>query len=200
MTLHKTEMTDCVRYAFITGLHSTYLRQCLLENRILDLNTAVNEVRAPLTAQGNLESYSQLLWPNVGVIAAKSVDSFSCAITKTNSKCYFCGGSRQYCKMCPAREATCYRYGKKIYFRKKHLSDIPLWDRARIETCMTGAKITWPRRHSPNGQRPWLCSYLFHNHPIRIPGGHLEDEKKKGHFSYICQSAGASAFIFFNLL
>lgn len=54
---------DSVRDTFITGLRSNTIRQRLLENRTLDLDTAIDQARALDTAQKNCKSYSRYFPP-----------------------------------------------------------------------------------------------------------------------------------------
>lgn len=45
---------DSIRDAFITSLCSNFIRQCLLENRSLDINTTVNQARSLYIETQNL--------------------------------------------------------------------------------------------------------------------------------------------------
>ena len=49
---------NAIRDAFITGLQSNAIRQRLLENRTLDLDTAFDQARSLESAQKNVESYA----------------------------------------------------------------------------------------------------------------------------------------------
>ena len=123
-----------IRDAFITGMSSNAIRQRLLENLELDLNTAVKQARALEMAQRHSEAYrndsSLAAAPetaaarlvdesddknedpelNAGVPGAQS-DSFA-------KRCYFCGGPLHRRKVCRARDASCAKCGKIGHFAK----------------------------------------------------------------------------------
>ena len=60
---------DCVRDAFITGLHSNIIRQQLLKNKTLHLNIAIDQARALHAAQKNSEAYTYTQTPIVGAVS-----------------------------------------------------------------------------------------------------------------------------------
>ena len=101
---------NSVRDTFITGLHSNIIRQWLLENRSLGLNTAIDQARALYTAQKNSECY---LWPfqPVGATTIKNSD-ISAALNNTESPCYFCNGPHHDHQNCLTRESMCHRCNK----------------------------------------------------------------------------------------
>ena len=49
---------DAIRDAFITGIQSNVIRQRLLENKTLELDSMFDQARSLETAQKNVESYS----------------------------------------------------------------------------------------------------------------------------------------------
>ncbi|CAB4035831.1 Hypothetical predicted protein, partial [Paramuricea clavata] len=91
---------ELVRDYFINGLLSPLIRQRLLENKQLDLQTAFDQENALDLAQKNSEAYRM---PEITTTAAVSshltdevpgahaLDYDSLAATFTSKKCYFCG-------------------------------------------------------------------------------------------------------------
>ena len=123
--IHKNE---AIRDAFISGLISPQIRQRLLENSSLDLDTAFENARTLDMAERQSLSYR-----SVNITAAinehkndppdmqpdkHSSDSIAAAATFPDAKCYFCGYSRHQRSKCPAREASCKKCGKVGHFAK----------------------------------------------------------------------------------
>ena len=116
-----------IRDAFISGISSNYIRQRLLENPVLDLQTAFDKARALDIAQNNFEEYnptnSQL--PSNGVALADTEEinpdneTTAAAVSSyMHTKCQFCGNSAHNRKNCPARNVTCHNCGKNGHFSK----------------------------------------------------------------------------------
>ena len=96
-----------------TGLNPNTIRQRLLENRSLDLNTAIDQARVFYTVQKNSECYSRPFQP-IGAVKIKNsdtsvIENCAAAPNNTNSRCYICNGPRHDRQNCLARESTCYR-------------------------------------------------------------------------------------------
>ncbi|XP_076032493.1 uncharacterized protein LOC143020212 [Oratosquilla oratoria] len=102
---------DNVRALFINGLLPDALRQRVLENKTLDLSTAVNQARALDTDQENSESYSDSSSLAVGavvtseyrrfmnhrtapMVATSEINDGTCAAANQKLRCYSCGGFR----------------------------------------------------------------------------------------------------------
>ena len=113
---------ELLRDSFINGLYSSLIRQRLLENKTLPLQTAYDQANSSDLAQKNAESYSMSCGvAHAAAIACKHtvVDSErSTSVDQTQSqppplaaviqkKCYFCGNQYHKRRNCPAREVTC---------------------------------------------------------------------------------------------
>ena len=117
---------ESVRDAFITGLQSNTIRQRLLENSTLDLDTMFTQARSLDAAQKSSESYTLLGTSHFPTAAAtltppasnseSNSNSDSTLAAVTGAKCYFCGYSKHPRPRCPAREATCKKCQKKGHF------------------------------------------------------------------------------------
>ena len=90
---------EAVRDAFISGLQSSLIRQRLLENRTLDLETACNQARSLESAKKSSDSYLITQTPNLAA-ASTTPQSNSDVVSEltekaasaaTSKKCYFCG-------------------------------------------------------------------------------------------------------------
>ena len=119
---------ELIRDAFINGLSSVHIRQRLLENKTLDLRTAVDQARALESAQRHSESYHH---PSYPVNASTSVptglptqcddEQPTAAATGRppgTQLCFFCGMARHPRFKCPARAAKCGSCGKTGHFAK----------------------------------------------------------------------------------
>nr|XP_045622428.1 uncharacterized protein LOC123773003 [Procambarus clarkii] len=108
-----------VRDAFINGLGSATVRQRLLANKTLDLESAFNQANTLETAQKLSASYAQPGATNAAMTLSldledsggqesveEKVDTVSAATT-SGLKCFFCGYTRHPRSRCPAREALC---------------------------------------------------------------------------------------------
>ncbi|XP_045587665.1 uncharacterized protein [Procambarus clarkii] len=118
-----------VRDAFINGLGSATIRQRLLENKTLDLQSAFDPAHTLETAHKLSASYAQpggykrchgtLIRPGGlrRTSVEEKVDTVSAATT-SGLKCFFCGHTRHPCSRCSAREALCMNCKKKGHYAK----------------------------------------------------------------------------------
>ena len=114
-----------IRDAFISGLLNNQIRQRLLENKYLDLQTAFDQARSIDTALKNAEYYQThtLASINQHEVQEKSVSlredekietkDVSARLAKS---CSYCGGSFHPRYRCPARNATCYKCQKGHFY------------------------------------------------------------------------------------
>ena len=114
-----------IRDAFISGLLNNQIRQRLLENKELDLQTAFDQVRSIDTALKSAEYYQThtLASINPHEVQKKSVSLREDEKIKTKDvsarlakSCSYCGGFFHPRYRCPARNATCYKCQKKGHF------------------------------------------------------------------------------------
>ena len=131
---------DYIRDAFINGLTSPQIRQRLLENRSMDLQTAYEKAHTLEMAQKHSASFNQpgstvmnaavtthTGPPPVPLNAALPVTESgeagppllaAAAGGQENLKCFFCGFERHPRHKCPAKNATCGNCGRKGHFAK----------------------------------------------------------------------------------
>ena len=112
-----------VRDAFINGLLSQHIRQRLLENMTLALDTAYRQPRSLESAQKNSDGYSMQVTQSLNMMASVSADrsnSTTPTVSAVNKsrKCRFCGNNMHNRQNCPARDCTCNKYGKTGHFAK----------------------------------------------------------------------------------
>ena len=110
------------------------IRQRLLENKQLDLQTAFDQANALDLAQKNSEAYKMPEMPATAavsspltdeVVGAHALDSDSLAATLTSKKCYFCGDNLHNRRSCPARNSNCNNCGKKRHYARVCKSKAP---------------------------------------------------------------------------
>ena len=115
---------EAIRDAFINGLQSNLIRQRLLENEVLQLQTAYDQARALNIAQKSSATYSQFATPvaanDLSVRTSKRLDSerqtdYSAA---TKPSCHFRGNSRHPRRNSPARDVQCHKCSKKFILQK----------------------------------------------------------------------------------
>ena len=119
---------NSVREAFISGIASSTIRQRLLEQKKLDLKTAIELAQSLEMAEQQNLSFK----PVYAAAAAPTNDPCSsqcdpynphsdlqikeentCASTQSSTRCYFCGMGRHPRSACPAKDAVCKKCGKK---------------------------------------------------------------------------------------
>ena len=115
--------SNAIRDAFITGLQSNSIRQRLLENKSLTLDTTLDQARSLDSAQKNVECYSHNNNPSQFTVAISSHDEMFeqhpmhvNQISKDPSKCWNCGNNRHPRSNCPARDAQCNKCNRKGHF------------------------------------------------------------------------------------
>ncbi|XP_068224969.1 uncharacterized protein [Palaemon carinicauda] len=115
-----------VRDAFINGLVSGAIRQRLLENLTLSLNTAYEQARTLEMAQKHSASYSSAEPVNAAVSAInREEESFSAennsvsvSAATSSARCFFCGNNRHPRTQCPAKDAVCLKCKKQGHYAK----------------------------------------------------------------------------------
>ena len=131
-----------IRNAFIAGLRTPYIRQRLLENKVLTLDAAVTTARSLDDAQRNSDTYASpnptcsavqerpindRTRPPESLMAASRpnyrpsppVNNYRSPNAASNNKtCYFCGYDQHPRYKCPAKEATCNKCQRRGHFAK----------------------------------------------------------------------------------
>ena len=108
-----------IRDAFITGLQSNVIRQRLLENKTLDLNTMFDQARSLESAVKSSKSYTVSDPPVNAAVPASSplvADEQETSVLAATAEseghnCYFCGNNKHPHLKCPACNATCKKKG-----------------------------------------------------------------------------------------
>ena len=118
---------EAIRDAFISGLLSGSIRQRLLENKTLDLQTAFDQARALDTAQKTSETYNSNCPASAAVTTSPVTEEYNnedetgegyVASTIRTAKCFFCGNRPHSRSICPAREAVCIKCKKKGHYQR----------------------------------------------------------------------------------
>lgn len=107
---------ECIRDSFINGILSTEIKQRLLENKSLDLQTMYDQARALESARNNMLSYTNETTDRQ--VSAVETDESSCIASNSKAKCYFCGFDKHVRSRCPAKDQTCNRCNKKGHFAR----------------------------------------------------------------------------------
>ena len=123
-TQHREE---AIRDAFISGILSGSIRQRLLENKTLDLQTAFDQARALDTAQKTSETYNSNYSASVAAAVLpvpeecnseeETKERYVASTTRT-AKCFFCGNGPHSRSICPAREAVCNKCKKMGHYQR----------------------------------------------------------------------------------
>ena len=136
-----TEYRDqSIRDSFINGISSNAIRQRLLENSQLDLDTAVKQAKSMETACNQAETYVKSHCTVSAAAASEysetkdpsklsfcendsSIDSSkysepTVSSISTNQKCFFCGLRRHPRSKCPAKDSSCNKCGKVGHYAK----------------------------------------------------------------------------------
>ena len=119
---------EAVRDAFINGLLSSAIRQRLLENRELNLDTAFTQANSLDLAQQHSQAYDTLKGAQVMAVPTHNSDENSsssdekdhtASVSKPKKPCYFCGSKLPHLRRnCPARNALCFKCQKRGHFSK----------------------------------------------------------------------------------
>ncbi|XP_068211794.1 uncharacterized protein [Palaemon carinicauda] len=133
---------ELVRDAFINGIASVFIRQRLIENKSLNLETAHSQARTLDLAQRSADAYASPPVPHTaalvperqaqptgdqqqhptqeGAEGSSPGGSAVAAAYLSKRKCYFCGNALHSTGRvsCPARNATCNKCGKTGHFAK----------------------------------------------------------------------------------
>ncbi|XP_046844913.1 uncharacterized protein LOC124438758 [Xenia sp. Carnegie-2017] len=117
---------EAIRDAFISGLLSGSIRQRLLENKQLDLQTAFDQARAWDLAQKSSETYNSNPFTSAAVTASNGHDENNeeglseryLASTSRSAKCFFCGNKQHPRSLCPAKEAICNKCKKRGHYQR----------------------------------------------------------------------------------
>ena len=119
--------------AFIEGIISNKIRQCLLEDSNFTLQAAFEKACSLETAQKNAGSYRFASPSGVHVAKVqfsakdKNLKDLDCShsgdySTATAERYMFCGNSRHPSKFCAAKNKICFKHSKKGYFSRMCLS------------------------------------------------------------------------------
>ena len=146
---------QAIRDSFISGLDSGFIRQRLLQNQTLDLETAYDQARTLDSAQRNSESFTQPRMAARANVAAddrstvkstpqvayetaqdKTEVALSSIARRDNSKqkCMFCGRANHARRYCPAKDAVWFNCKKKGHFATVCRSKVK--DNAFNSTCV----------------------------------------------------------------
>ena len=126
--------SEAIRDAFITGMNSAFIRQRLLENVSLDLQSAFDQARTLELAQKNSALYANhdRLYQNAATQPADSDHDSQVSVnalykkrnqvhartSNPSEQCFFCGLTRHRRAECPAKDAVCHNCTKKGHFAK----------------------------------------------------------------------------------
>ena len=121
--------SEMIRDAFINGLQSNHIRQRLLENKTLNLQTAFDQARSLDVARQSSTMFSQPSIPEKiapipkGEFEKSAINDTSLAAVNSNGKqntqsCWFCGNSRHPRKKCPAKDAAWHKCKKIGHYEK----------------------------------------------------------------------------------
>ena len=118
-----------IRDAFINGLQNNHICQRLLENKTLDLQTAIDQARSLDVAQQSSTSFSQPSIPE-GIAPIPRGEFEKCSINDTSlaavnykgkqntQPCWFCGNSCHPRNKYPAKDDACHKRKKIGHYEK----------------------------------------------------------------------------------
>ena len=121
------------------GIISQSIRQRLLENVTLSLDTAFTQARSLELAEKSSNQYNNASSFLNAVELDKLCNDIPSELNAANTKrlCFFCGGTRHNCIQCPAREAICHNCEKTGHFAKVCQSKSKFKKSATAETYPT---------------------------------------------------------------
>ncbi|GFY23919.1 putative retrovirus-related pol polyprotein from transposon opus [Trichonephila clavipes] len=116
---------EYIRDAFIRGLKCPRIRQRLFENTSMTLDQAFEQVRTLESSEVHAASYMGNSFP-VQSTAMETEDfseetvatSASSSSFSRSQKCFFCGNDFHSRTLCPARDVTCRKCGKKGHYQR----------------------------------------------------------------------------------
>ena len=111
--------------AFIAGLSSSYIRQRILEENVLQLNAVFNKARSVDEAQKNASIYESVnvhghrntLANTVNHPTVSESDFAECSAVNAKA-CYFFGGLKHARANTPAKQCSCFKCRRKGHFAK----------------------------------------------------------------------------------
>ena len=122
---------EYVRDSFISGIISNNIQKRLLENKTLDLATALCQARTLDLAQKDADYYSHSAAVDGSTAALSSSErqnskdeassnttALATRFFGASQSCFFCGGVRHSRSVCPARDAACNKCGKKGHYSR----------------------------------------------------------------------------------
>ena len=103
---------SAVRDALIAGISSSYIRQRLLEDNVLQLNEVFDKARSLHKARKNAQFYNSTdhFQPLSSINSVERVESV-CSAVQHKKFCGYCGGDSRKRTNCPAACCGCYKCG-----------------------------------------------------------------------------------------
>ena len=176
---------EAIRDAFISGITSQPIRLRLLENKTLDLQTAITQDRSLEAAAKNCESYYQSstsertsdFLTNAAIPSGKTReapnsslgDFYECAAAKTQQGntqlSYFCGNLRHPRSKCPAKDLDCKKCGKRGHFAKVCRSTFGMKTSASMNASSTVCALSSiaSTAYIPSLERATITAYVNGN-------------------------------------
>ena len=103
---------EYIRDTFVSGISSNNIRQRLLENDSLDLQTMVDQARALESAHKSAMSYQSVVSPDYALVQKDEQRSV------VGKSCWNCGGPTHPKIRCPARNVDCCKCGNMAKYCK----------------------------------------------------------------------------------
>ena len=159
---------EAIRDAFISGLLAGSIRQLLLENKTLDLQTAFDQARALDTAQKTSGTYNSNCPASAAVTTLPVPEEYNnederrggyVASTIRTAKCFFCGNRPHFRSICPAREAVCNKCKKKGHYQRVCRSSASVNNDSKQSAYITLAASKYAGGNSLHTKS--MCWYLI---------------------------------------
>ena len=106
------QKSEHIHDSFISGLQSNSIRQRLLENNTLDLNTMFNQAQSLEVAQKSLDSYSTIYETSANSMTTRQ------EFDTTAHTCWNCGNQSHLRSKCPAKILNVSNVDVKNIFQK----------------------------------------------------------------------------------